>query len=154
MAAAIIRHVSGHPVSWPAGLTEEEDGRNKKADDEYLIRSGFLRDDLIEAIIVLPSVFYGNNVPACLAIINKRKPADRKDRVLMIWASRDYQHANPQSLLRRADCLRILLPWRPLVTWRKLLRSCPEFSKSLDSLMRSNTTELVFFRKSPKLTTR
>lgn len=34
-------------------LTEEEDGRNKKADDEYLIRSGFLRDDLIEAIIVL-----------------------------------------------------------------------------------------------------
>lgn len=35
--------------------TEEEDGRNKKADDEYLIRSGFLRDDLIEAVIVLPS---------------------------------------------------------------------------------------------------
>jgi type I restriction enzyme M protein len=94
-------------------LTEQEDGRNKKADDEYLIRSGFLRDDLIEAVIVLPSgLFYGNNVPACLAIINKRKPAARKNRVLMIWASRHYQHANPQSLLRRADCLRILLPWR------------------------------------------
>ena len=94
-------------------LTEAEDGRNKKADDEYLIRSGFVRDDLIEAIVVLPSgIFYGNNVPACLAIINKRKPADRKDRILMIWASRDCQHANPQSLLRRADCLRILLPWR------------------------------------------
>ena len=60
-------------------LTEEEDGRNKKADDEYLIRSGFLRDDLIEAVIVLPSgIFYGNNVPACLAIMNRRKPADRK----------------------------------------------------------------------------
>lgn len=94
-------------------LTDAEDGRNKKADDEYLIRSGFLHDDLIEAIIVLPSgIFYGNNVPACLAIINKLKPADRQNRVLMIWASRDYQHANPQSLLRRADCLRILLPWR------------------------------------------
>jgi type I restriction enzyme M protein len=94
-------------------LTEEEDGRNKKADDEYLIRAGFLRDDLIEAIIVLPSgIFYGNNVPACLAILNKRKPRERKNRVLMIWASRDYQHANPQCLIRRADCLRILLPWR------------------------------------------
>jgi type I restriction enzyme M protein len=94
-------------------LTEEEDGRNKKADDEYLIRSGFLRDDLIEAVIVLPSgIFYGNNVPACLAILNKRKPAARKDCVLMIWASRHYQHANPQCILRRADCLRILLPWR------------------------------------------
>jgi type I restriction enzyme M protein len=94
-------------------LTEEEDGRNKKADDEYLIRSGFLRDDLLEAVIVLPSgLFYGNNVPACLVVLNRRKPAARKGRVLMIWASRHYQHANPQSLLRRADCLRILLPWR------------------------------------------
>lgn len=107
-------------------LTEEEDGRNKKADDEYLIRSGFLRDDLIEAVIVLPSgIFYGNNVPACLVILNKRKPADRKDRVLMIWASRHYQHANPQSLLRRADCLRILLPWRAFGDRDKALEKLP-----------------------------
>ena len=107
-------------------LTEEEDGRNKKADNEYLIRSGFLRDDLIEAVIVLPSgIFYGNNVPACLAIINKSKPAARKDRVLMIWASRDYQHANPQSILRRADCLRILLPWRAFGDTAKALKILP-----------------------------
>jgi type I restriction enzyme M protein len=107
-------------------LTEEEDGRNKKADDEYLIRSGFLRDDLLEAIVVLPSgIFYGNNVPACLAIVNKRKPAGRKGRVLMIWASRDYQHANPQCLLRRADCLRILLAWRAYGDRAKALAILP-----------------------------
>jgi type I restriction enzyme M protein len=107
-------------------LTEQEDGRKKKADDEYLIRSGFLRDDLIEAVIVLPSgIFYGNNVPACLAIINKRKPAARKDRVLLIWASRHYQHANPQSFLRRADCLRILLQWRAFGDVSKALEILP-----------------------------
>ena len=107
-------------------LTEAEDGRNKKADDEYLIRSGFLRDDLIEAVIVLPSgIFYGNNVPACLAILNKRKPAARKGRVLMIWASRHYQHANPQCLLRRADCLRTLLPWRAFGDAAKALQILP-----------------------------
>ena len=107
-------------------LTEAEDGRNKKADDEYIIRAGFLKDDLIEAIVVLPSgIFYGNNVPACLAIINKRKPAARKDRVLMIWASRDYQHANPQCFLRRADCLRILLPWRSFGDTAKALKILP-----------------------------
>ena len=94
-------------------LTEEEDGRNKKADDEFLIRRGFLKDDLIEGIIVLPSgIFYGNNVPACLAIINKRKPKSRKKKVLMIWASRDFKSSNPQNILRRADCLRILVPWK------------------------------------------
>jgi type I restriction enzyme M protein len=107
-------------------LTEAEDGRNKKADDEYLIRSGFLRDDLIEAVIVLPSgIFYGNNVPACLAILNKRKSKEHRGRVLMIWASRDYQHDNPQSFLRRADCLRILLPWRAFGHTGKALQILP-----------------------------
>ena len=113
-------------------LTEEEDGRTRKADDEYLIRSGFLRDNLIEAVIVLPSgIFYGNNVPACLAIINKRKPAARKGRVLMIWASRHYQHANPQSFLRRADCLRILLPWRAFGDTTKALKILPAEGKAI-----------------------
>lgn len=113
-------------------LTEAEDGRNKKADDEYLIRSAFLRDDLIEAIVVLPSgLFYGNNVPACLAILNKRKPAARKDRVLMIWASRHYQPANPQNLLRRADCLRILLPWRAYGDLAKALEILPAQGKAI-----------------------
>jgi type I restriction enzyme M protein len=113
-------------------LTEDEDGRNKKADDEYLIRSGFLRDDLIEAVIVLPSgIFYGNNVPACLAILNKRKLAARKDRVLMIWASRHYQHANPQSFLRRADCLRILLPWRAFGDMAKALQILPSEGQAI-----------------------
>jgi type I restriction enzyme M protein len=113
-------------------LTAEEDGRNKKADDEYLIRSGFLRDDLLEAIVVLPSgIFYGNNVPACLAIVNRSKPADRKGRVLLIWASRDYQHANPQSLLRRADCLRILLAWRAYGDLAKALAIIPSEGQAI-----------------------
>jgi len=113
-------------------LTEEEDGRNKKADDEYLIRSGFLRDDLIEAVIVLPSgIFYGNNVPACLAILNKRKPKKRKGRVLMIWASRSYQHANPQCFLRRDHCLRILLPWRAFGDTAKALQILPAEGKAI-----------------------
>jgi type I restriction enzyme M protein len=85
-------------------LTEEEDGRNKEADDEYLIRSGFLRDDFIGADIVLPSgIFYRNNIPACRAIINKCKRAARQDRVVLIWAARHYQDANPQCILRCDD---------------------------------------------------
>ena len=119
-------------------LTAEEDGRNKKADDEYLIRRGFLRDDLIEAIVVLPSgIFYGNNVPACLVVLNKRKPAARKGRVLMIWASRHYQHATPQCILRRADCLRILLPWRAFGDLAKALDILPAQGQAfLDEIAR------------------
>jgi type I restriction-modification system DNA methylase subunit len=54
--------------------TEEEDGRNQKPDAEYIIREGFVKSDLIECVIVLPSkLFYGNNVPGCLIVLNKRK---------------------------------------------------------------------------------
>lgn len=92
--------------------TEEEDGQNQKADAEYVIRHGFVEADLIECIVVLPSkLFYGNGVPACLLLLNKKKPETRKGKTLMIWASRHFQKANPQNLLRPSDLMRILVPW-------------------------------------------
>jgi type I restriction enzyme M protein len=107
--------------------TEEEDGQNQKADAEYVIRRGFVEADLIECIVVLPSkLFYGNNVPACLLLLNKRKPAARQGKTLMIWASRHFQKANPQNLLRPSDLMRILVPWRAfgdLDTAKRLLDS-------------------------------
>lgn len=55
--------------------TEEEDGQNQKADVEYVIRRGVIEADLIKAIVVLPGkLFYGNNVPGCLVLLNKAKP--------------------------------------------------------------------------------
>jgi type I restriction enzyme M protein len=93
--------------------TQEEDGRRQRADAEYLIRRGLVEADLIECLIVLPSkLFYGNNVPACLVVLNKQKPAERAGRVLMIWASRDYRKDNPQNTLRASDLMRVLVPWR------------------------------------------
>jgi type I restriction enzyme M protein len=93
--------------------TLENDGRVERAGTEYVIREGFVKADLIECVIVLPSkIFYGNNVPGCLVVLDKHKPADRKNKILMIWASRHYLDANPQNLLRKSDCMRILVPWR------------------------------------------
>lgn len=93
--------------------TEEEDGQNQKADAEYLIRRGFIETDLIESIVVLPTkLFYGNGVPGCLIFLNKAKRPERKGKILMIWASRHFQKANPQNLLRPSDLMRILVPWR------------------------------------------
>lgn len=93
--------------------TEAEDGRNQRADAEYLIRERFIKNDLIECVIVLPSkLFYGNSVPGCLVVLNKRKAPEHRDKILLIWASRHYQSSNPQNMLRRADCMRVLVPWR------------------------------------------
>jgi type I restriction enzyme M protein len=51
-------------------------------------------------------------VPGCLILLSKAKPAERKDKILMIWASRHFQKGNPQNLLRPSDLMRILVPWR------------------------------------------
>lgn len=107
--------------------TIEEDGRNQKADAEYLIRVGFVKSDLIECVIVLPSkLFYGNNVPGCLVVLNKHKKPDRKGKILLIWASRHYQNANPQNLLRRSDCMRALVPWRAFGDLERCRAQVPE----------------------------
>jgi type I restriction enzyme M protein len=112
--------------------TVEEDGRNQKADAEYLIREGFVKSDLIECVIVLPSkLFYGNSVPGCLVVLNKRKSPEHKGKILLIWASRHYQNANPQNMLRRADCMRVLVPWRAFGDLGKCRELVPENERTL-----------------------
>ena len=105
--------------------TEEEDGVNRKADDEYLIRRGLLDGsyidaegikhehiNLIEAIVVLPSnVFYGTTIPASIMFFNKNKSEARKDKVLMVYAAREgwYKETPNFNVLLPHDVLRILV---------------------------------------------
>lgn len=112
--------------------TIQEDGRNQKADAEYLIRESFVKSDLIECVIVLPSkLFYGNSVPGCLVVLNKRKKPEHKDKILLIWASRDCQNANPQNFLRRTDCMRVLVPWRAFGDLERCRVLVPEHENAL-----------------------
>ncbi|WP_202912011.1 N-6 DNA methylase [Arenibacter aquaticus] len=102
--------------------TEEEDGQNRKADDEYLIRRGFLQGkvdhngeftevhNIIDAIVVLPgNLFYGTTIPGAILFINKNKPAERKDKVLMVYAAKEgwYKEEANMNVLLPHDILRI-----------------------------------------------
>jgi type I restriction enzyme M protein len=76
---------------------------------EKEIRKGILEDDLLEAVIGLPSsLFYGTGIPAALLIINKKKPADRKGKVLFINGELEYQEGKNQNKLRDTDIQHIL----------------------------------------------
>lgn len=97
--------------------TEEEDGQNRKADVEYLIRRGFLQGidfkkhvNIIDAIVVLPSnLFYGTTIPGAIIFFDKNKPANRKDKVLMVYAAKKgwYREDANMSVLEPHDVLRI-----------------------------------------------
>lgn len=76
---------------------------------EKAIRQGILQDDLLEAVIGLPSgLFYGTGIPACLLIINKRKPAERRGKVLFINGELEFEEGKNQNKLRQQDIDRIV----------------------------------------------
>ena len=64
--------------------------------------------DLIEAIVGLPTaLFYNTGIPACVLVLNKRKPAALRGKVIIINASRDYLEGKAQNSLRPEDIARI-----------------------------------------------
>ena len=80
-----------------------------RGSSEKEIRKGILEDDLLEAVIGLPSaLFYGTGIPAALLIINKKKPIERKGKVLFINSELEYQEGKNQNKLRDEDIRHVM----------------------------------------------
>ena len=74
-------------------------GREKK------IRRGVLEADLIETVLLLPEkLFYNTGAPGAILVLRKAKPEERKNKVLFINASMDYEpHPEVRKLNRLGD---------------------------------------------------
>ncbi len=71
---------------------------------EGKVRQAFIENDIIEAVIGLPSNLFANTgSPGCLLIMNRKKPEARKGKVLFIDASNDYLEGKAQNHLREED---------------------------------------------------
>lgn len=80
-----------------------------RGSSEKAIRQGILNDDLLEAVVGLPAaLFYGTGIPACLLIINKNKPAERRGKVLFINSELEYEEGKNQNKLRQQDIAKIV----------------------------------------------
>jgi type I restriction enzyme M protein len=67
---------------------------------EGKIREGLLKEDLIEAVIGLgPNLFYGAGITACILIIQKNKPADRRGKVLIVNGAHEFLEGKAQNEL-------------------------------------------------------
>jgi type I restriction enzyme M protein len=72
------------------------------------IRKGLLQDDLIEAVVGLPTnLFYGTGIPAAILVINRDKPKARKGKVLFVEASRGFREGSAQNYLRDEDVKKV-----------------------------------------------
>jgi len=76
---------------------------------EGKIREGFLKDDLVEAIIGLPqNIFYGTGIPAAILVINKNKPEERRNKVLFIDGSNHFVKDGNKNRVRDEDIDKIV----------------------------------------------
>ncbi|MDI3475106.1 MAG: type restriction enzyme protein [Thermococcaceae archaeon] len=69
---------------------------------EKKIRSKVLKDDLLEAVILLPEkLFYNTGAPGAIMVFNLNKSEERREKVLFINASQEYeQHPEVRKLNR------------------------------------------------------
>ena len=73
---------------------------------EGKIRRKLIEENLLDIVIGLPEkLFYGTGIPAAVLVFRKQK---MDDKVLFIDASRDYEDAKNQNVLREKDLQRIL----------------------------------------------
>ena len=67
---------------------------------EGSIRQAMLANDMIEAIIGLaPNLFYGTQLAGCIVVLRRKKPAERRNKVLIIDASSLFRKGRAQNFL-------------------------------------------------------
>jgi type I restriction enzyme M protein len=63
-----------------------------------------IKEDVIEGIVVLPpKLFYRTGIPGCVLILNRNKPVNRKNKIIFIYAAKDYEEGKVRNKLRDSD---------------------------------------------------
>ena len=97
-----------------------------RGSSEGEIRRGLLREDLFEAVIGLPSnLFYGTGIPGSVLVLNRDKATERRDKVLFIDASQEYEEGSNQNYLRDEDVKKIAATFHAFADVEKYARVVP-----------------------------
>jgi type I restriction enzyme M protein len=76
---------------------------------EGKIRDGMLKQDIVEAVIGLaPNLFYGAGIPACILVVNKAKPANKRGKVMIINGAEEYKEGKAQNFLTPENVTRFV----------------------------------------------
>ena len=73
---------------------------SKQTSRERDIRKGFVENDLIEGVILLPeNLFYNTSAPGIILLLNRHKPIERKNQILLINLSKYFEKQAPKNAL-------------------------------------------------------
>ena len=81
---------------------------SKNEDKERNIRKWFVDRDLIDGVILLPdNLFYNTTAAGVIVVLNRRKPDARKDKIVLLNASRRVKKGRPKNYIPE-DAIRTL----------------------------------------------
>ncbi|MYA70237.1 SAM-dependent DNA methyltransferase [Candidatus Poribacteria bacterium] len=73
---------------------------SKNTDRERDIRKKFVEKDLIEGVVLLPeNLFYNTTAPGIILLLNRNKPEERKNQILLINLSQHFEKGKPKNIL-------------------------------------------------------
>ncbi|MDP2709386.1 MAG: type I restriction-modification system subunit M [bacterium] len=106
--AFVLHIIKSMNVNGRAGIVLPH-GVLTRGNAEARIREQILKNDLVEAVIALPpKLFYGTGIPAIVLILNKNKSENKKNKVLIIDAEKDFLEGKNQNTLRPQDIGKII----------------------------------------------
>ena len=81
---------------------------SKNEDKERNIRRWFVEHDLIDGVILLPdNLFYNTTAAGIIVVLRKNKPKDRKGKIVLVNASREFKKGTPKNFLPEDAIARI-----------------------------------------------
>ena len=83
-------------------------GSGERHDREKSIRQKFVEKDLIKVVLLLPeNLFYNTTAPGIIMFISRNKSKERKSKILLINASKEFQKGKPKNYLGEENIKKI-----------------------------------------------
>ena len=81
---------------------------NANTNKEKDVRKWFVEQDLIEGVIYLPeNLFYNTTAPGIIIVLNKAKPKERRGKLFLLNASREFVKGDPKNYIPDDAIMRI-----------------------------------------------
>jgi len=94
-------------------------GNNK----EKNVRKWFVEHDLIEGVIYLPeNLFYNACASGIILFLNKQKPEERKNKIYLLHAGKEYEKGDPKNYITPEGIERIAETFKQFKNVEKLAR--------------------------------
>ncbi len=98
---------------------------NQGTNKEKEIRKWFVENDLIEGVLYLPeNLFYNTSAPGIVLFLNNKKPTGKKNKILLINASKEFVKGQPKNYIpekHQDKIVNAFLNWNQIEKFSKVI---------------------------------